>query len=116
MEIWLRTNARALWLGMILPGLVALTGLLLALGLPGHPPALWMRPVGAILLVLGWLMIMLLILQLRRPRLAYGNGHLLVWLGTGGPIRVPIDVVECFFLGQAESMLPSKRHQKSETS
>jgi len=40
-------------------------------------------------------------------RLAYEAGYLLVNLGaTGGPIRVPIDVVECFFLGQGPTLLP----------
>lgn len=41
-----------------------------------------------------------------RPRLAYRDGQLLVYLRMGGPIAVPIEVVECFFLGQGPALLP----------
>ena len=44
---------------------------------------------------------------MRRPRLAYAQGCLLVYLRPGKPIRVPIDVVECFFLGQGPTLLPN---------
>src|SRR2546430_2446782 len=115
-EIWLRTNARAVWFGAFVPTLIGLIGLMLALGLPGHPPAAWVRVVGAILAVLGGLTVLLFIGQLRKPRLAYSQGHLLVALRSGPPLRVPIEAVECFWLGQAPSLLPLKRHQHAETS
>ncbi|QDU98054.1 hypothetical protein Pla8534_59150 [Lignipirellula cremea] len=46
-------------------------------------------------------------LACRSPRLAYGDGHLIVNLGPAAPIRIPIEVVEVFFLGQGPSKLPS---------
>jgi len=114
-EVWLRTNARAIWFGMVMPGLFALIGLAMAIGLPGRPPAAWVRVIGAILAVAGGIVVLLLLLQLRKPRLAFAQGHLLVTLRSGPPIRVPIQVVECFWLGQSESMLPTRRHANTET-
>ncbi|MBI3837766.1 MAG: hypothetical protein HY288_07510 [Planctomycetia bacterium] len=115
-EIWLRPNARAVWFGTVLPALIGLAGLALLVGLPGHPPAAWMRVVGASMALLGFVTVLLLIRQLREPRLAYSQKHLLVALRSGPPLRVPIEAVECFWLGQAPSLLPGKRHVKTETS
>jgi hypothetical protein len=105
-EPWLRTNRRALLAGATVPGLLLGIGLLLA----------WAAPVGGnwqLLRYLGWAMIALggpllgvLLYFLGQPRLAYADEHLLVYLRSPGPVRVPIDVVECFFLGQAPSRLP----------
>jgi hypothetical protein len=53
--------------------------------------------------------------QLRRPRIAYENGRLLFWLRSGAPISVPVEAVECFWMGQSESLLPGKRHRDTET-
>lgn len=114
-EIWLRTNARAVWFGTVPPAVVGLLGLLLLIGLPGHEPTAWVRAVGAVLAGLAAATIVALLLQLRKPRLAYGDEHLLVRLRAGPLIRVPIEVVECFWLGQAPSLLPGNRHKNSET-
>lgn len=112
-EIWLRTNVRAVWFGMILPAAVGAVGLALWIG-PSVVPH-WLRIVGATLLALGTLTFAALCWQLRRARLAYAAGKLLVWLRPGPPIRVPIEVVECFWLGQAPSLLPGKKHERTET-
>ncbi len=115
MEIWLRTNTRALMFGMAAPVVVALAGVLLVLGLPGREPPTWLRLLGGGLVALSLLTIAALAWQMRRPRVAYQEGKLLLWLRSGAPIRVPIEVVECFLLGQAPSLLPGKRHRQSET-
>ncbi len=114
-EVWLRANARALWFGMLPPAIVALAGLLMVTGLPDRTPAPWVRALGLVLLSAGTLMVVLLLVQLRRPRLAYRDGELLVWLKQGAPQRVPIESVECFLLGQTPSLLPGKKHEKTET-
>ncbi len=114
-EVWLRTNSRALWFGMLPPAIVATAGLLMVVGLPGRMPATWVRAVGLVMLSAGLCLVVLLLVQLRRPRLAYRDGELLVWLALGAPVRVPIDIVECFLLGQTPSLLPGKRHENTET-
>ena len=53
---------------------------------------------------------------MRLPRLAYENGELLVYLRRAGAIRIPIDVGECFFLGQAGSRLPAPANSPEDES
>jgi len=113
-EVWLRTNSRALWFGMLPPAIIALVGLLMVTGLPDRMPAPWVRALGLVLLSVGTVMVVLLLVQLRRPRLAYRDGELLVWLTQGAPVRVPIETVECFLLGQTPSLLPGKKHENTE--
>jgi hypothetical protein len=114
-EIWLRTNVRAVLFGMALPLAIGLVGLILCVGLPGREPAVWMRGVGVVIVALAAATIFALALQLRQPRLAYLDRHLLVWLRAGAPARVPIEVVECFWLGKSASLLPGKQHHRTET-
>jgi hypothetical protein len=113
-EIWLRTNARAVLFGMILPAAIAILGLAVVTGLGGNSPPVWLRALGGVFLAVGLAAIAGLAWQLKRPRLAYQPGELLIWLRGGAPFRVPIDAVECFWLGQGPSMLPGKRHENTE--
>lgn len=110
-EVWLRTNARAMAFGMVLPIGVAALGAVLLFGVPGHVPALWIRAVGVLALGLGLLLAVGMLAQLWRPRLAYCNGQLLVGLTAGAPLTVPIEHVECFWIGQAPALLPGKSHR-----
>lgn len=96
-EIWLRNNRRVLWLSMIPPSIVAGIGLFLILGMPHS--ADWLRIVGWVLLGMSVLFLAAVTWQGRMPRLAYADGDLVVHLTGQRPDRVPIDVVECFFLG-----------------
>jgi hypothetical protein len=114
-EVWLRTNARAVLFGLALPVAIGVVGLGLCLGLPGHEPAGRVRVLGIALVAFALATIVSLLLQLRQPRLAYWDGKLLIWLRAGAPFRVPIEAVECFWLGQAPSLLPGKRHTNTET-
>ncbi len=50
--------------------------------------------------VLGWL-----VLAMRRPRVARVKGCLRLDLRPGRPLEVPLEYVECFFLGQGPSMI-----------
>jgi hypothetical protein len=114
-ETWLRTNSRAMWFGMALPAAFLVVGGLLLFGLPGQEPPLPARVLGGALAAFGLLLAAGMLAQLRRPRLAYRDGQLLVGLTSGPAIQVPIEVVECFWLGQAPSLLPGKRHKHTET-
>ena len=113
-QVWLRTNRRALGLGLILPALLLLVGgSLLLLPLDG---ALQIAAslLGVVLVAAGVLSACALLRWMFTPRLVYDNGQLLVFLRGGTPHRVPIEYVECFFLGQAPSMLPSRRVEGEE--
>jgi len=94
--------------GMIPPAAILIFGLVLGSGLLGGnqiPPLRWL---GGVFSVIGSLALAIMIYLLWLPRLAYRDGYLLVYLSGTQPIRVPVDVVECFFLGQSASWLPTK--------
>ena len=119
-EVWLRTNRRALAVAMILVGLV----LALTLGsipagvfLGGLPPGAQATFAISMLLLsaIPALVLFQLARALKQPRLAYSDGELLVYLEPQTPTRVPIDNVECFFLGQGPSELPKLKGREPET-
>ena len=109
-EIWLKTNRRALALGLILPGLLLSIGV----GLAVLAEALWLRAAGGVVALVGLLGVALVARQIWQPRLAYDQRHLLVFLQAGPPHRVPIEVVEGFLMGQGPTLLPGKRYQHTE--
>lgn len=103
-------------LGMVLPAVMLLGGLGLALGLPIDGTSFQvLRWLGWGLVVLAAMALTTLVYWIRFPRLAYEECHLLVYLRSTEPIRVPIELVECFFLGQTASMMKGNDEQ-SQTS
>jgi hypothetical protein len=56
--------------------------------------------VGTGIFGLGVVCVAALWVATRIPRLAYDDGELLVYLRSLAPLRVPVEAVECFFLGQ----------------
>jgi hypothetical protein len=111
MTVWLRSNTRAMLLGMIPPGLAAVAGIILS-ATGDHQVT---RIGGALLAACGTALVMLLVWQVRLPRVACDDGQLLVYLQGASPIRVPLEIVECFLLGQAPAMLPGRKHELAET-
>jgi hypothetical protein len=103
-EILLRPNVRALYAGLFVPGAIGIIGLAMALG--PWDAASWVRVVGWILVALGGLVAVMLVWQGRQPRLAYEDGLLLLNLRSGAPIRLPIELVQCAFLGAGSTQLP----------
>jgi hypothetical protein len=82
---------------MILPAVLAAVGLAIALG-PWQAEG-WVREIGWVLAGFAGLILLVLFWQTRQPRLAYNAGHLLVYLRSGGPIRLPVELVQCAFIG-----------------
>lgn len=100
-EPLLRSNSRLAMLRMGAAGLAILAGAFTLLFAQGS----WARQfAGALLLLLGCLSILSTLQGARRPRLGYRHGELLVYLRVGRPLRVPIEVVEAFFLGQGPAL------------
>lgn len=104
---WLKTNRRILLLGMILPAVLVVVGLIVVGAKPLGADA-WLQILGWTLLVGGVLLGAILALQLRLPRLASSDDALLVYLQAGPPLRVPLEVVECIFLGTGAGQVPGK--------
>lgn len=111
MEVWLQPNRRVLYLAMIPTGLlVVIGGLLLAM-----VSASLLKVLSWVLIVLGVLLLVGLVGQLRRPRIAYANHKVLFFLRARQPVAVPVEHVEAFFLGQGPTNLPAGSGQKAET-
>jgi hypothetical protein len=101
-EVWLRPNRRIFAVAIAGLALCAAVGIILVL-------AAWhvaFVALGCAVIAVAVLGIASMVQYASQPRLAYDNGHLLVFLGAPQPWRVPIEVVECFFLGQGPSLLP----------
>lgn len=113
-ETWLKTNRRAAWLGTLLPAVGAVAGGLLLGGVSDPLLGAGLRAFGGVLSSVSLLILSLVIAQARLPRLAADGRHLLVYLRPGGPIRVPLEVVEGFLLGRGPSFLPGKRFANAE--
>ena len=101
-EVWLRSNRRILTMGLLPPGLLGGLSLLIYY----QANAEWLRFLTGILLALAILLLLVMLYQLNRPRIAYRNGQVLFYLRAGKPIEVPVEVVEAFFFGQGLANLP----------
>jgi hypothetical protein len=109
-EAWIRSNRRLLpWL-LLLPLVTCVGGASLVWGGDGVG---W-QLVGGGLLFAGVLLTLAIGVAQLEPRLAYHAGMLSVNLGPGRPTLVPIDRVECFFLGHVD--VSSARGQRTRSS
>jgi hypothetical protein len=115
LEIWLRPNRRILLVATVAPALLVLLGLVVALNMLGSAPPM-ARVIAGALAVLGGALLAVLAAFFRQPRLAYDGRHLLVNLRAAKPIAVPIELVECFFLGAGLRNLPGKADREVQMS
>ncbi len=115
-EPWLRTNVRLVYAAIGPLIVIALVGAtLLGLGLAGLERSVVLTTIGAALIVLSAIPGLALVLLARQPRLAFTGDHLRVNLRFGSPIFVPIELVECFLIGQGPSLLHGEKHARTKT-
>jgi hypothetical protein len=112
-ETWLKPNRRAIAFGLAPPLTVAGIGLWILRARGADRGAGW-QWLGIAMAAAGILLVIMLLRQLVRPRIAYEEGHLLIYLRDGGPISVPVNVVEAFFLGQGPVTLPGGIAEREE--
>lgn len=110
-ETWLQPNRRILALAMLPVGVLGAVGWLL-LRSEVVPGATW---IGGGCVATAGLLLAGLLRQFFQPRIAYRDGRVLFFLRAGGPISVPLPVVEAFFQGESLAHLPgeSRHHAKS---
>jgi hypothetical protein len=113
-ETWLKPNRRALGFACVLPGVLAAAGLWL-LADSWETKQLFWSALGAGLVVANAAIIALAIFQMRRPRIAYRDGHVLFYLRAGRPWQVPAQFVEAFFLGRGPARLPLAGGEQRDT-
>lgn len=114
-EIWLRSNNRLLAMGLILPSLGFLLGAALVVVAVNYPSLQWLTLVGGLVMAASLAAGGVIANTLRMPRLAYEHEHLLVYLGDVTPFRIPVEIVECFFLGHGPAMLAGAEEHGAET-
>jgi hypothetical protein len=102
-EVWLHANRRVLLFALVPALALTIVGALLTRASAGVAA----RGIGWGLLLFGVVLIVGLINQVRRPRVAFRDGDVLFHLRSGAPVAVPAEVVEAFFLGQGPANLPA---------
>lgn len=114
-EIWLRTNVRALAVGLVMMlGLMSVGAS--AVWLAGRfEYGIGLRVLGILALVGGGYAAASLVYQMTLPRLARAGDELLVYLQSSRPIRVPLEIVELFFLGHGTSFVPATQEGPSKS-
>lgn len=110
-ELWLRPNRRAILFGCVPPALAASAGAWLLAANRGSASQM-MIGIATILLVMGLAGVIVLLVQLRQPRVAFAKGKVLFYLRRGRPIEVPAEIVEAFFAGQGPAHLPAVPKQQ----
>ncbi|MGH7135830.1 MAG: hypothetical protein ACREHD_08830 [Pirellulales bacterium] len=113
-EVWLRPNRRIIAVAALFPALALAGGCALVLFPTGHETRRWIEALGGVIAGLALVGLIFLLWQAWQPRLAFDGRHLVVNLGTARPIRVPLDVVEGFLLGQGPSFLPGRQYERAE--
>ncbi len=110
-EVLLHSNRRILLLAMVPVLGLAVVGWVIfrsdGLPLPG-----WL---GAGCLGVALMLLLGLVRQMLQPRIAYRDGHVLFYLRAGGPIAVPLEVVEAFFQGQGPAHLPGASQDQTKS-
>jgi len=110
-EVWLRPNRRVLLMAMVPTVLLGAVGL----GLLEIAESATSRTVAWLLTTVAAMLLVGLLHQVLRPRIGYRDGLVLFYLKAGGPIEVPVHVVEAFFLGQGPAELPTRLPSQAET-
>jgi hypothetical protein len=104
-ECWLRPNRRVLWLSCVIAAHLVVGGVALAWFFPPGGERAWAGWLGLVMAGTGLLGAATFAYSMRLPRLALQDDHLLVYLRSSIPERVPIEYVECFFWGQGPSLI-----------
>jgi hypothetical protein len=107
-EVWLKSNHRAILFGCCPPLAMVILGLWMAESASAGSTWRWG---GCATAVVGALISLMLLLQLRRPRIAFRTDEVLFYLRRGAPIAVPLEIVEAFFAGQGPAHVPVVAHQ-----
>jgi hypothetical protein len=117
-EIWLRGNQRLLLMGLVAPGMVLLGSVVMIV------LSFFLSAVSTLLLVMGIVGVGLalsiagLITWVGRlPRVAYDANEraVVMYLPGPKPYAVPLDIVECFFLGSGITQIPGQPSRDVQT-
>jgi len=115
-ETWLRPNRRVLWLGCTAPLLTTVVGALIVVWRYRQNTLDGWLFFGLGLLMLGAAAVAGLLLMLMQPPVACDPRHVRFHLGQWRSIHVPMEAIDCFFLGEGSSGLGSRASGKVKAS
>src|SRR5262249_16281453 len=110
-ETWLKPNRRAILFGCVPPLVMTVIGVCLVLTHRADSESSVIGWIGYFTAVAGLVACGLLLTQFGHPRIAFRDGNVLLFVRTGQPIAVPVDIVESFFFGQGPAHLPAMAKQ-----
>jgi len=110
-EVWLRTNRRVLLLATVPPVLFGALGWYFFAG----ETSTEVRVVCGFWIGFALVLVLALVREAFKPRMAYRNGEVLFRMQKGQPIAVPLHVVEAFFQGQGPAHLPGTSPQETKS-
>lgn len=113
-ETWLLPNRRVYAIGLVIAGTIA-AGLVICAVVAALVGWWWISGLSAGLGIAAAWSVGTFVAAMRQPRLAFGAEQLWVYLDPRVPIGVPIEIVECFFLGQGPSFLTEGKQKEAET-
>ena len=112
-QVLLQNNRRASWILLLLSGLPILLGIALyAWRGEDNTISSLLLILAIVLTIAGVILCFRQIAWLRKPRISCTSNELLVYLKGFSPFRIPLDVVEVFFLGEGPSMVPALNRQE----
>ena len=107
-EVWLRSNRR-FWIALAVAPAAVFFAAAVTMMFVQSRATLWLL---ALVMAASTVAVLWFAGLSRKPRLAYSQGMLEVHL-TRPPLEVPIEIVECFFVGQGPSLLPAVKKGES---
>ncbi|GIW93642.1 MAG: hypothetical protein KatS3mg110_1683 [Pirellulaceae bacterium] len=110
-QIQLRCNRRAVAAAGILPLLLAALGVVFCV----IGRSWWLWAAGTFLVGLALLVLVSLVVVWRTPLLVLDDRMLVVRMNWAVPEKIPIECVECFFLGEGQTELPASAGRTAKT-
>ena len=114
-ETWLKANRRIFGAALLVYSTLATLALATVVGAVASRWPHWIAVLASVVLAFSLLGVVWLAVQMTRPRLAYHDGNLLVFVRQGPPTCVPVNEIECFLLGRGPTFLPGRQFAESET-
>lgn len=112
-ESWIHPNRRVLAVGWFAPIALFSGGIVAFVAGWTHGNWIWYG-IATLLALTAVLLGAVLVWLMWQPRVGYRNGEVLVFCGLTAPVAVPLDVVECFFLGQAGGLIHDAHGREAE--
>jgi hypothetical protein len=113
LDVWLQGNRRLIYPMFVLPILLAILGItLIALTWDRY---IWLSAVGVLIIAVSVLLSISIMFYAYTMRIACDGKNLLLYIQESKPVAVPLEIVECFFLGSGITAMPGSPNREIQT-